>query len=113
MFRSGWVRFGYLYADTGLVFRHYRVVESGYEDAFVLQAGGHLLGQLGVVQHNCADSGLGGLDVEAGSLHLAYEVVGVLVQTVLKLVGLLHHVEHADTSCGDHGRDGVGEEVRP
>ena len=26
---------GYLYTDTGLVFRHYRVVESGYEDAFV------------------------------------------------------------------------------
>ena len=36
---------GYLNADTGLVFRHYRVVESGYEDAFVLQAGGHLLRQ--------------------------------------------------------------------
>ena len=47
---------GYLYTDTGLVFRHYRIVESGYEDAFVLQAGGHLLRQLGVVQHDSADS---------------------------------------------------------
>ena len=40
---------GYLYTDTSLVFRHYRVVESGYEYAFVLQACSHLLGQLGVV----------------------------------------------------------------
>ena len=59
---------GYLYADTGLVLRHYRIVEAGYEDTFVLQAGGHLLGQLGVVQHDCADSGLGGLDVEAAQI---------------------------------------------
>ena len=47
---------GYLYTDAGLVFRHYRIIESGYEYAFVLQAGGHLLGQLGVVQHDGADS---------------------------------------------------------
>ena len=47
---------GYLYADTGLVLGHYGVVETGYEDALVLQARGHLLGQLGVVQHDSADS---------------------------------------------------------
>lgn len=47
---------GYLNADTGLVLGHYGVVEAGYEDALVLQAGCHLLGQLGVIQHDGADS---------------------------------------------------------
>ena len=47
---------GYLNADTGLVLGYYGVVEAGYEDALVLQAGCHLLGQLGVIQHDGADS---------------------------------------------------------
>lgn len=47
---------GYLNADTGLVLGYYGVVEAGYEDALVLQACGHFLRQLGVIQHDGADS---------------------------------------------------------
>ena len=99
-------------ADTGLTLRHNGIVEAGDEDAFFLHLGSILLALGGVVDHDGADGALAGFAVEAFFLHAAQEVVGVLVQFVLQLVGLAHHVEHADAGGHKAGSHAVGEEVR-
>ena len=91
----------YLYADAGLAFRHDGIVESRDEYALVLQPGGEVLRQLGVVEHHGADGRLGGFDVEACGHHPLAEVLDVGDQQVVQFIALGEHPEHLDPGTYD------------
>ena len=55
---------------------------------------------------------MGGFDVKARGKHLFAEVNHVLHKFVVKGVALLKDIEGLDSCGGNHGRNGVGEEVR-
>ena len=67
-----------LYADTGLLFRYYGIVEPGYVDTLFLHACGIYLRQFGVIQHHGANGALSGFDVETGSSHLIAEIAHIV-----------------------------------
>ena len=99
-------------ADTRLTLRHNRIVEARDIDALILQSGSELLAQASVVEHDCADGGLCGFDVEAGFLHLADKVVGVGMQAVLQFVAAGEYLEGLQPCSRNHRRDRVGEQIR-
>ena len=101
-----------LHADAGLALGHHGIIETRYEDPLFGHLGGEFLGQGSVVEHNCADGALGGLDVEAGGHHLVPEVVHVLYQLVVQGVALFEDLEGFQGGAGNHRRNGVGEQVR-
>ena len=106
------MRSGHLYADTRLTFRHNRIIESGDVDAFFLEGSCEILRETRVVQHNRTDSRLRRFDVEACGTHFLDEVRGVLMQTILQLVGSREDLEGLDTCRSNHRRNGVREEIR-
>ena len=83
-----------LHADTGLSLRHHGIVEAGHEDTLVLQTGGEILRQFGIVEHHGADSRLRRLDVEAGGHHTLAEMLDVLHELVVQRIALAEHLGH-------------------
>ena len=67
-----------LHADTGLPLRDYGIVEAGHENTFFSHSGREFLGKRCIIEHNCTDGTLGGLDVKARGHHLLTEVNHVL-----------------------------------
>ena len=44
-----------LHADAGLSLGHYRIVETGYVDAFIEQACSYILREFGIIKHYCTN----------------------------------------------------------
>ena len=86
-----------LYADTRLTFRNDRIIEACHVNTFLLQFGGEHLTQLRIIQHDRTDRRLRRLDIKTSRFHLLNEISGILVQTVLQLIGAGQDLEGLDT----------------
>ena len=73
---------GKLHANAGEALCHHGEIETDHVNALVEQIAGHVLAELGVVEHDRHDGVIAWLDVEAGLPHVATESPGVGLQLV-------------------------------
>ena len=102
---------GELYADTGLVFRNDRIIESGNVYAFFLHFGSEILREFRIIEHHGADRALCGLDVKSGLDHAGTEILYILHQMRMEVVALAKHAEHLDARAHDRGCHRIREQV--
>src|SRR3990172_7724798 len=75
---------GKLHADTGQSLSDHGVVKAYHIDALAIQIAGHVLTELGVVEHDGDDRMTARLDVKAHFGHLSAESLGVGFELVAK-----------------------------
>ena len=101
-----------LNTDTSLTFRHNRIIETGYINAFFLHLGSEVLRQFCIIQHHCTDSALSRLDIETGSQHLVAEISYIVHQLSMQCIAFFQHLEHFKAGAHDGRSNRVREQIR-
>ena len=97
----------YLYPYTRLSFGHYRIVETGYVDAFIEQTCGNILREFGIVKHYSTNGRFGRFDIKTVIFHPFHKIFGVGMEYILQIVGGINHFKHFDACCSHHRRNGI------
>src|SRR3569832_2446314 len=102
-----------LYADACLSLRYHGIRKPNDVDALVEQARGHVLREVGVVEHDGDDRVFARAHIEAGELHAFTKVGGVLTQSLTQRLAARHELQRLEAARDQCGRERKKKEIGP
>lgn len=103
---------GHLGTDARLIFRHHRIEETCYVNAFLEQRIGEILRQFRISQHHRDDGMIGAGQGKTCGGHFFAEQTGVAPQAVAQRIALFQQFQHFNRRGDDRRRQRVGEQIR-